>query len=110
MLPQEVFTATIRKRHNRYQAQVRIGLVSRSASFSLRAEVRAWAAGIEAVLLAEIKAHRAHSPENIAEIMHRYLACITPSKKTAKDERRSCWKGFLEVSDNIYTLRLHAAG
>jgi len=78
--------ATIRKRHNRYQAQVRIGLVSRSASFSTRAEARAWAAGIEAILLAEMKAHRAYSPKNIAEIMHRYLASITPSKKTAKDE------------------------
>jgi len=48
--------AKIRKRHNRYQAQVRLGLVSRSASFSTRAEARAWAAGIEAVLLAEMKA------------------------------------------------------
>jgi len=32
-----LFMATIRKRHNRYQAQVRIGLVSRLASFSMRA-------------------------------------------------------------------------
>jgi len=34
-----------------------------------------------------MKAHRAYSPENIAEIMHRYLASVTPSKKTAKDEK-----------------------
>ena len=43
--------ASIRKRNGRYQAQVRIGSVSKSASFSSKAEARAWAAGEEAATL-----------------------------------------------------------
>lgn len=73
--------ATVRKRHNRYQAQVRIGLVSRSASFSTRVEARAWAAGIEAVLLAEMKAHRAYSVMGLLlELMRirELLSCRMP--------------------------------
>ena len=47
--------ASIRRRNGRYQAQVRIGAVSKSASFSSKAEARAWAAGEEAALFSSFK-------------------------------------------------------
>lgn len=74
--------ATIRKRHNRYQAQVRIGLHSISASFDTRPEARAWAAGEEAKILSARKTHDCYKPSNMAEVIHRYMAVVSPHKKT----------------------------
>ena len=67
---------TIRKRHNRYQAQVRIGLHSISASFDTRLEARAWAAGEEANIVSARKTHDCYKPSNMAEVIHRYMAVV----------------------------------
>ena len=46
---------SIRKRNGSYQAQVRIGSVSKSASFSSKAEARASTAGEEAEIYSSVK-------------------------------------------------------
>ena len=48
--------ALIRKRNGCYQAQVRIGSASKSASFSSKTEARTWAAGEEAALYSSVRA------------------------------------------------------
>ena len=72
--------ASIRKRNGRYQAQVRIGPMSKSASFSSKAEARAWAAGKEAALYSSLKASGRYMPINMAEVLLRYMDVISPVK------------------------------
>jgi len=78
--------ASIRKRNGRYQAQVRIGSVSKSASFSSKAEARAWAAGEEAALYSSCKASGSYTPTNMAEVLLRYMDVISPEKAGYRDE------------------------
>jgi len=78
--------ASIRKRNGRYQAQVRINGHSSSSSFDTRSEARAWAAGIEASLLSSCRSRCGHRPHDMAEIMHHYMAKISPAKRTHKNE------------------------
>lgn len=78
--------ASIRKRNGRYQAQVRIGSVSKSASFSSKAEARAWAAGEEAALYSSCKSSGSYTPMNMAEVLLRYMDVISPEKAGYLDE------------------------
>ena len=58
--------ASIRKRNGRYQAQVRIGSLSKSASFSSKAEARAWETVEEAALYSSLKASGRYVPMDMA--------------------------------------------
>ena len=60
--------ASIGKRNGRSQAQVRVGSVPKSASFSSKVEKRAWATGEEAALYSSCKASGRYKPMNMAEV------------------------------------------
>ena len=57
---------SIRKRNGRYQAQLRVGSVSKLASFSSKAEARAWAAEEKAALRSSLKPSARNMPMDMA--------------------------------------------
>ena len=61
--------ASTHKRNGRFQAQFSIGSVSKSTSFSLKAEARAWAAGEEAAIYSSAKASGHYMLQDIAEVL-----------------------------------------
>ena len=58
--------ASIHKRNGSYHSPVRIGSASKLASFSSKAEARAWAAGEEAALYSSLKVSGRYMPMDMA--------------------------------------------
>jgi hypothetical protein len=85
----------IRKRGKKYQAVVRKGDVSTSATFEGRAQAVAWATEIEARALAT---KRGQVPPGITfgNLLERYRDEVTPTHRGAKWETDNHWHASLD--------------
>jgi len=78
--------ATIRKRNNKYQVQVRIKGLSTSATLISLDHARRWARQTELELESKLKLGELHRPKNFKEIILQYKQKITPLKKSFHNE------------------------
>src|SRR3954470_21106032 len=82
--------ATIRKLRGRWQAQVRRrGVPPRAKSFNTRSDAVAWARGIEseADRSGWVADTRLAEQTTLGELLTRYVAEVTPTKKSASSEQ-----------------------
>ena len=74
--------ATIRKRNNKYQVQVRIKGLSTSATLITLDHARRWARQKELELESKLKLGELYRPKNFKEIILQYKQKVTPLKKS----------------------------
>ena len=78
--------ATIRKRNNKYQVQVRIRGKGTSATFHTLDLARRWARSKEIELEKNIKLGIQYRPKTLFEILDKYKEVVIPHKKSASSE------------------------
>ncbi len=78
--------ATIRKRNNKYQVQVRIRGKGTSATFHTLDLARRWARSKEIELEKNIKVGMQYRPKTLQEILVKYKDTVIPHKKSASSE------------------------
>ena len=78
--------ATIRKRNNKYQAQVRIRGKGTSATFHTLDLARRWARSKEIEFEKNIKVGMQYRPKTLLEILVKYKEVVIPHKKSASSE------------------------
>lgn len=78
--------ATIRKRNNKYQVQVRIKGLSTTATLITLDHARRWARQKELELESKLKLGELYRPKNFKEIILRYKQKVTPLKKSSHNE------------------------
>ena len=78
--------ATIRKRNNKYQVQVRIKGLSTTATLITLDHARRWARQKELELESKLKLGELYRPKNFKEIILHYKQKVTPLKKSSHNE------------------------
>ena len=78
--------ATIRKRNNKYQVQVRIQGLARSATLISLQHARQWARRKELELESLVKLGELYRPKNFKEILLQYKQKVTSLKKSSHNE------------------------
>ena len=78
--------ATIRKRNNKYQVQVRIRGKGTSATFHTLDLARRWARSKEIEFEKNIKVGIQYRPKTLLEILDKYKKVVIPYKKSASSE------------------------
>ena len=78
--------ATIRKRNNKYQVQIRIKGLSTSATLISLDHARRWARQKELELESKLKLGELYRPQNFKEIILQYKQKVTPLKKSSHNE------------------------
>ena len=78
--------ATIRKRHNKYQVQVRIQGLARSATLISLQHARQWARRKELELESLVKLGELYRPRDFKEILLQYKQKVTSLKKSSHNE------------------------
>ena len=78
--------ASIRKRKDKYQAQVRINGQSTSKTFTSLANAKSWARRLETKAEASSISIKKYQPETFAEVLQTYLEKVTPPKRNASVE------------------------
>ena len=79
-------TASIRKRKDKYQAQVRINTQSTSKTFTSLTNPKSWARRLETRAEASSISARKYLPANFAEVLQTHLEKVTPLKKNTSVE------------------------
>ena len=100
---------SIRKRNGRYQVQVRVLGRQKSATFNSRNDAKRWAALTEAELLGFISSREKYKPENISEILTKYLIHESP-KKSGHDVEKYILKRSVKIADIKDNLDIHRLG
>ena len=81
--------ATIRKRGNKFQVQVRrAGFQSASKSFGRLTEAKAWARQCEILFDQGEAGNQKPARIRLADVLRRYLKEVTPAKKSSAGETR----------------------
>ena len=78
--------ASIRKRKDKYQAQVRINGQSTSKTFTSLANAKSWARRLETKAEASSISIKKYQPANFAEVLQTYLEKVTPLKRNTSVE------------------------
>ena len=78
--------ATIRKRNNKYQVQIRIKGLSTSATLISLDHARRWARQKELELESKLKLGKLYRPKYFKEIILHYKQKVTPLKKSSHNE------------------------
>ena len=78
--------ASIRKRKDKYQAQVRINGQSTSKTFTSLANAKSWARRLETKAEASSISIKKYQPVNFAEVLEAYLYKVTTLKRTTSVE------------------------
>ena len=78
--------ASIRKRKDKYQAQVRINGQSTSKTFTSLANAKSWARRMETKAEASSISIKKYQPANFAEVLQTYLEKVTPLKRNTSVE------------------------
>ena len=87
--------ATIQKRGDKYRAIVRKRGYTQTATFTRRRDAEAWAREVEVAI--ENGTLEAYDKLSFGDVLRRYLAEVTPTKKSARG--KSCaWKRFYAIS------------
>ena len=78
--------ASIRKRKDKYQAQVRINGQSTSKTFTSIASAKSWARRLKTKAEASSISIKKYQPANFAEVLEAYLEKVTPLKRKTSVE------------------------
>ena len=78
--------ASIRKRQDKYQAQIRINRQSTSKTFTSLANAKSWARRMETKAELSDLSKKKYQPSNFNEVFQRYLKEVTPLKKNTSVE------------------------
>ena len=78
--------ASIRKRQDKYQAQIRINGQSTSKTFTSLANAKSWARRMETKAELSDLSKKKYQPSNFNEVFERYLREVTPLKKNTSVE------------------------
>ena len=84
--------ATIRKRNNKYQVQIRIKGLSTSATLISLDHARRWARQKELELESKLKLGELYRPKYFKEIILQYKQKVTPLKKSSLKVMFKCLK------------------
>ena len=79
--------ASIRKRNNKYQVQVRIQGLARSATLISLQHARQWARRKELELESLVKLGELYRPRDFKEILLQYKQKVTSLKKSSHNEK-----------------------
>ena len=77
--------ATIQKRGDKYRAIVRKRGYTQTATFTRRRDAEAWAREVEVAI--ENGTLEAYDKLSFGDVLRRYLAEVTPTKKSARGEK-----------------------
>ena len=100
--------ASLRKRNNLWQAQVRIkNSGSISKSFNLRKDALIWATSQENLMQRGEWENDTQSRQSLYDLMNRYLVKVTPSKRGRCTEERRLKR--LLKDDEFMNLLYHSA-